>query len=115
MTEQRPYDAPYFDFQKFLEDPEIGSGWKAWAALALASRDRSNPEHQEIPETGDLDLVDPPPRWPSTLFELDRRCGGFYGLSVILGSRGLGKTLLALGSCLEAAATQQWQVVYLSA
>lgn len=113
---QRPYDRPYFDFQRFLADPDAGDGFKGWAALALASRDKTNPEHQEIPDTGPLELEDKLPRWPSTLTTLDLRCnGGFYGLSVVLGNRGLGKTLLALGSCIEAAATQQWQAVYLSA
>jgi predicted ATP-dependent serine protease len=54
-------------------------------------------------------------RWPSNIEYIDRYCGGFYGLSVILGGQKTGKTMLALGSCIEAAATEEWQVVYFCA
>jgi len=113
MNATRPWESPYFSLDAFLAT-ETAEAFRAWATLSLASRDTTQPELQQIRE-GPV-AEDQLPRWPSTLFELDRRChGGFYGLSVLVGKKGLGKTLLALGSCLEAAATRDWQVVYFSA
>lgn len=51
--------------------------------------------------------------WPSTLTEVDERCGGFYGLVTLGAQRGTGKTLLAVGSSLEA--TARFQVCYFAA
>ncbi|HIF12823.1 MAG TPA: hypothetical protein EYQ82_07450 [Dehalococcoidia bacterium] len=51
--------------------------------------------------------------WPSTLTEVDERCGGFYGLVTIGAQRGTGKTLLAIGSSLEA--TARFQVCHFAA
>lgn len=113
--EGRPWDQPYFSFERYMADNAAHPGGIAWAALSIAAREQSEPELQEIPETGVFDTEDRLPRWPSTIHTIDVRCGGLYGLTTVLGSRGLGKTLLALGSCLEAAATHDWQVVYLSA
>ncbi len=51
--------------------------------------------------------------WPSTLNEVDERCGGFYGLVTIGAQRGTGKTLLAVGSSIEA--TKNFQVMHFAA
>ncbi len=51
--------------------------------------------------------------WPSTLAEVDERCGGFYGLVTIGASRGTGKTLLAVASSIEA--TARFQVCHFAA
>lgn len=51
--------------------------------------------------------------WPSTLAEVDERCGGFYGLVTIGAQRGTGKTLLAVGSSIEA--TAHFQVCHFAA
>ena len=51
--------------------------------------------------------------WPSTLTEVDERCGGFYGLVTVGAQRGTGKTLLAIGSSIEA--TKNFQVMHFAA
>lgn len=63
----------------------------------------------------DPNSVTPSPliTWPSTLAEVDERCGGFYGLVTLGAQRGTGKTLLAVGSSLEA--TARFQVCYFAA
>jgi hypothetical protein len=44
------------------------------------------------------------PRWPSGVEEVDRACGGgLYGLTLVSGPPGLGKSMFALGSALRAA------------
>jgi predicted ATP-dependent serine protease len=54
------------------------------------------------------------PRWPSTLADVDRIAGGFYGVTVIAGETGVGKSSLAFASALEAA-LGGWTVVYCNA
>jgi len=51
------------------------------------------------------------PRWPSTLEEVDRVAGGFYGVTVIAGETGVGKSSLAFSSAIEAARAG-WTVAY---
>lgn len=55
------------------------------------------------------------PRWASTLSYVDIHCGGFYGVSTLAGRGGVGKSMLAFASAIEAAASLEWQVVYLQA
>ncbi len=49
------------------------------------------------------------PRWPSTIPELE-----FYGVVIVLADAGIGKSLLAIGSAIEAA-SKGWRVAYLNA
>jgi len=56
--------------------------------------------------------AEPPIFFPSNLTYVDCNMGGFYGLTVITAAKGTGKTMLALGSVIEAAASGQWQVVH---
>lgn len=51
------------------------------------------------------------PKWQSGVQKLDDDYGGFYGLSIIGGGTGAGKSMLALGSSLLAAEAG-WCVVY---
>lgn len=53
--------------------------------------------------------------WPSTLDYIDTHCDGFYGMTTLAAEKGTGKTLLAIASAIEAAATGEWQVVYFAA
>jgi predicted ATP-dependent serine protease len=52
--------------------------------------------------------------WHSTLDYIETHCQGFYGMTAIVGEKGAGKTLLALGSAIEAAASGDWQVAYMA-
>jgi predicted ATP-dependent serine protease len=99
--------------EKFFNSTDIPAGHRAWCATWVAL----HPETQnEVPPIKfDDSLKDTLQRWPSNLEYIDYHCGGFYGLAVILGAGKTGKTMLALGSCIEAAATEEWQVVYLCA
>ena len=54
------------------------------------------------------------PRWPSGVRKLDDDYGGFYGVSVVGGRTGAGKSMLALGSSLLAAESGRC-VVYFDA
>lgn len=54
----------------------------------------------------------PPRPWPSTIDYIDTHCTGFYGVSVMAAEKGTGKTLLATGASIEAAASREWQVVH---
>lgn len=51
------------------------------------------------------------PRWPSTLGDVDAVAGGFYGVTVIAGETGVGKSSLAFASAIEAAQCG-WTVAY---
>lgn len=53
--------------------------------------------------------------WPSTISRLDLNVGGFYGLTTVAADGGTGKTMLAMASAIEAAASGKWQVLHLSA
>ena len=57
----------------------------------------------------------PPRTWPSTFDYIDTQCGGFYGLTTVAAEKGTGKTLLAIATAIEAAATGKWQVVFFAA
>lgn len=54
------------------------------------------------------------PRWPSGIRKLDTEFGGFYGMTVVGGSEGAGKSIMALGSSL-CAAELGWGVCYFDA
>jgi hypothetical protein len=53
----------------------------------------------------------PPKFWPSTIPHIDTICGGFYGVSVVTGQPGTGKTLLSIASAIEAAASREIQPI----
>lgn len=57
----------------------------------------------------------PPKFWPSTIKYIDQTCGGFYGMTVVAAQPGTGKTLLAIATAIEAAASGNWQVVIFAA
>lgn len=65
-------------------------------------------------ESMDLDPSAPrTPRWPSSIAEIDadELMAGFYGLVMLTGSWGQGKSMVALGSAIEAARAG-WRVLY---
>jgi len=101
--------------QRFFADPHYPDGMKAHAAMQVALVDRLNNQKQRI-NFDAAALEDSLPRWPTPgVPHLMKHCGGGYGLSVLLGGEKCGKTFFALSQCIEAAATTQWQVVYVSA
>lgn len=53
------------------------------------------------------------PRWPSSVQQIDQACGGFYGVVVLGGEAGVGKSLLAMASAC-CAAEKHIKVVYLA-
>lgn len=79
------------------------------ALLEQAHRVRVSRERlREIP----LDAAHPRyPRWPSSLPDSTKAAPEFYGLTVLAGAPGAGKSTLALGSAIYAAAAR-WLVVY---
>ena len=81
---------------------------KAYAAMREALKEHSENEWIDIRNT----TPEPIMTWPSTLDYIDRECGGFYGLVTLAARKGTGKTMLALGSGLQAAASGNWQVCY---
>jgi len=118
VPDRSPYEGKYNEAylfpQKFFNDTNHPAGHRAWCATYLALHAWTDNEVAEIKFDGELD--DTLQRWPSNIEYIDYHChGGFYGLAVILGGMKTGKTMMALGSCIEAAATEEWQVVYLCA
>ncbi len=103
----------WIDPHKFFDNTEIPAGHRALAATHLALHSWSPNETASV--KFDADVNDTLQRWPSNIDYIQDHCGGFYGLTVILGGMKTGKTMMALGSCIEAAATEEWQVVYLCA
>lgn len=86
-----------------------GPGDRAWAACTLACRDHLNNIVQEFTEDDQAEELQ---RYPSTLEPIDKRIGGFYGVTSLIAEPGVGKTMLAWACALTAAATQKWNVVY---
>lgn len=118
MTDRSEYDGKYMnaylDPTRFFNNPDNPPGHKAWCATYLALKSWTENETRPVKMTGNTE--DTLLRWPSNIEYIDYHCGGgFYGLTVILGGMKTGKTMMALGSCIEAAATEEWQVVYLCA
>jgi hypothetical protein len=107
------YSEAIIDPQKFFSDLSNPPGHRAWCASFLALNEWTENENPKIQFVDNL--TDTLQRWPSNLEYIDYHCGGFYGLTVILGGMKTGKTMMALGSCIEAAATEEWQVVYFCA
>lgn len=101
------------DPQRFFGNLSKPAGHRAHAATHLALHEWTACE--VAPIKFDENVTDTLQRWPSNIEYIDYHCGGFYGLTVILGGMKTGKTLMALGSCIEAAASEEWQVVYLCA
>lgn len=116
-TNENPHSNLYLQAwlnpQRFFSDTSHPAGHRAWCATFLALKNWTENEVQEIEFSENLD--DTLQRWPSNLEYIDYHCGGFYGMTVILGGMKTGKTMMALGSCIEAAATEEWQVVYFCA
>jgi predicted ATP-dependent serine protease len=103
----------YLDPQRFFSNLKTPAGHRAHVATSLALQDWT--DNEVAPIKFDGDVTDTLQRWPSNIEYIQDHCGGFYGMAVILGGMKTGKTLMALGSCIEAAATEEWQVVYLCA
>lgn len=103
----------YLDPQRFFNDTENPAGHRARCATFLALHDWT--ENEVVQVKFDETLSDTLQRWPSNIDYIDFHCGGFYGLTVILGGMKTGKTMMAIGSCIEAAATEEWQVIYFCA
>jgi predicted ATP-dependent serine protease len=96
------------------EHSEFSPGIRAWAAMCIATKRRGEAYTQDF-SAAFSDPTDKLPRFPSTLNYIETNLNGFYGLTTIAGRKGLGKTMLAMACAIEAAATMNWQVFYLSA
>lgn len=94
----------------------INNMWRAAKNGLLALEDALAPytenEYYDLSETY---KPKPPKCWPSTLDYIDLHCGGFYGLTTVAAEPGTGKTFIAIGNAIEAAASQNWQVVMFAA
>ena len=95
------------------EESTFTPALRGWAAMALATqaKGRATLYHPRAGGTS----VDSLRRFPSLNHYLQTNLGGMYGLSVMAGRKGLGKSMWALGIAIEAAATMEWQVYYLNA
>lgn len=113
MSKYSSYSEAIFDPQRFFNNTDIPAGFRACAATHIALNDRTENEIGKVKVSAGL--KDTLQRWPSNIDYIQEHCGGFYGLTVILGGMKTGKTMMALGSCIEAAASEEWQVVYLCA
>lgn len=99
--------AAYFD-PRTAHEP---IGRRGYIAAILATFDKLPNEEQLFLE----DPIDELRYWPSTIASVDRRYGGFCGVSTLIGGKGIGKTMLAFASALQAAATMEWNVFYFGA
>jgi predicted ATP-dependent serine protease len=75
------------------------------------SGDYDSIEHSMIELDGDYERS---PRWQSGIDKLDDETDGLYGLSVIGGDSGVGKSIFAINSSVYAA-MQGWRVIYFNA
>ena len=82
--------------------------YQAIDCLIEAARDRYSPN--VFKDVSEKYNPIPPVCWPSTITDIDKLCGGFYGLTTLAAEEGTGKTMIALGSAIEAAASGKWQV-----
>ena len=89
----------------------IPTSMRAVGGMLLAMRRRADPEWSHIGDTA----IGEAPRWESTISFLDNIAGGFYGLSTLGGPPNLGKTMLAMASAMEAAASLKWNVLWCNA
>jgi len=102
-------DRAFFD----VDGPHAAApGHRGLVAAILAAQERSGSWTQQWREGVDVDTL---PRWPSTLEVVDRTYGGFFGLTALVSEPGCGKTMLALSSALQAAATGKWNVKFFGA
>ena len=85
------------------------------AALAMAADTSGAVEAQRFDEDRTRPRLKEPYRWPSTLPQLDSRCGGFPGVTYLVAPPKAGKSILGLASALEAAATMEWRVLVFNA
>jgi hypothetical protein len=94
----------------------INNLWKASKNGLLALDDAlASRTENEYTDLSDPYTPKPPKCWPSTIDYIDHNCGGFYGMTVVAAEPGTGKTFLGIANAIEAAATQQWQVVMFAA
>ncbi len=100
------------DHDRFLLGLEPTATLRACKALHEALQLRTENTYYNM---GELPPEEDLKQWPSTLDYIETQCGGFYGMSVIVGEKGAGKTMLCIASAIEAAASGNWQVVYLCA
>lgn len=92
------------------------AGYRAICAAVLTTTGKVESWKQQWhdPEA-DPTFHDRLPRWPSTLEPIDRVYSGFFGLTALVAQPGTGKTMLALSSALQAAATGNWNVKFFGA
>lgn len=98
---------------------EIRETWGAFPGIALRETLRASAQ-QELAGLESVALREGGPecstRWPSTIREIDaRENGGFYGVTVLGGKAGAGKSMLAIASAVEAAQERGTRVVYFNA
>lgn len=106
---------PYFLPHEFGPDSPRPVYEQIQAALGMALDARGEWEEQRFDLDRNRPRLKDPHRWPSTLDQLDSRCGGFPGITYLAAPPKVGKSLLALASALEAAASMEWRVVYINA
>ena len=112
----RPFEA--WDWTDESHYPVALRAMEAMRLAAQGTTPTTEPEISEGPEhrTARSSARRPRRHWPSGIPELDAAPqGGFYGLTTIVAPPKLGKSGLALSSAIEAAATQNWTVLYLNA
>lgn len=78
-------------------------------ALVEALAEQTANEHIDMREPYE---PGPPKFWPSTIGYIQSVVGGLYGVTAVAAEKGAGKSLLATGSAIEAAATGEWQVAH---
>ena len=110
------------DFLDPDEFPHIGPGARLAAILQATLMDSRDYPREQIFDHADRSAdVGAFPRYLSRLQQLDHRCGGFYGMTVVKGVPGVGKSELALGAGIEAALPEEpdtvrgWRVIYVNA
>lgn len=111
LQEQFEAVGPEEDRRNWGDDSVFGKSLRAVVAMLEANKPRGNRSAKR------LDQVDAgnAPRWPSNLSFIDNMTGGFYGFSVCAGFPNLGKSTIALASAIEAAASLEWNVLFLNA
>jgi len=112
QAENADWDSTFFD-----EDGPLQKwpGRRALMAATLSGRERTHSWRQSFPAEMSgrpPDERDALPRWPSTIEVIDRTYGGFFGMTALISEPGIGKSMLAISSALQAAATGRWNVKF---
>ncbi len=105
-------DAAWRQEEIFGDESTYTLGEQGWIGLGLSLR--ADLQTEELQLTTDAKVPELP-NWPSTLNYIETHLGGFHGVTSLAAEKGTGKTMLALASAIEAAASGDWQVFYFAA